>query len=178
MLGLQRPARERASRRASSARESSTRRAESPSRRPVAPPRPSPQRGDAPSPRRRVARDGAGAARQRTQAADDGLSNLDALPLVERWLHERGKLQAVGQEAPLFYTLKGMPADPATPGTCSVKAGRSGAARASAQPGGRTRTRWRDHARNPATAWKQLAHHDGELPQTLGGSGCDSTSPR
>ena len=40
------------------------------------------------------------------------LSDLDALPLVERWLEERGKLQAVGQGAPLFCTLKGTPTDP------------------------------------------------------------------
>ena len=39
------------------------------------------------------------------------LSDLDALPLVERWLEERGKLQAVGQGAPLFCTLKGTPTD-------------------------------------------------------------------
>jgi len=37
---------------------------------------------------------------------------LDALPLVERWLEERGKLQAVGQGAPLLCTLKGTPTDP------------------------------------------------------------------
>ena len=35
------------------------------------------------------------------------LSDLDALPLVERWLKERGKLAAVGQGAPLLCTLKG-----------------------------------------------------------------------
>jgi len=40
------------------------------------------------------------------------LSDLDALPLVERWLEERGKLQAVGQGAPLLCTLKGTPTDP------------------------------------------------------------------
>lgn len=40
------------------------------------------------------------------------LSDLDVLPLVERWLEERGKLQAVGQGAPLFCTLKGTPTDP------------------------------------------------------------------
>ena len=40
------------------------------------------------------------------------LSDLDALPLVQRWLEERGKLQAVGQGAPLFCTLKGTPTDP------------------------------------------------------------------
>jgi len=40
------------------------------------------------------------------------LSNLDALPLVERWLEEREKLQAVGEGAPLFCTLKGTPTDP------------------------------------------------------------------
>ena len=40
------------------------------------------------------------------------LSDLDALPLVERWLEERGKLQAVGPGAPLFCTLKGTPTDP------------------------------------------------------------------
>ena len=40
------------------------------------------------------------------------LSDLDALPLVERWLEERGKLQTVGQGAPLFCTLKGTPTDP------------------------------------------------------------------
>lgn len=40
------------------------------------------------------------------------LSDLDALPLVERWLEERGKLQPVGQGAPLLCTLKGTPTDP------------------------------------------------------------------
>ncbi|MCR9165515.1 MAG: tyrosine-type recombinase/integrase [Nannocystaceae bacterium] len=40
------------------------------------------------------------------------LSNLDALPLVERWLEERAKLPAVGQGAPLLCTLKGTPTDP------------------------------------------------------------------
>ena len=40
------------------------------------------------------------------------LSDLDALPLVERWLEERGKLEPVGQGAPLFCTLKGTPTDP------------------------------------------------------------------
>ncbi|MEL6741912.1 MAG: site-specific integrase, partial [Planctomycetota bacterium] len=40
------------------------------------------------------------------------LSDLDALPLVERWLEEREKLQAVGEGAPLFCTLKGTPTDP------------------------------------------------------------------
>jgi len=40
------------------------------------------------------------------------LSDLDALPLIERWLEERGKLQAVGQGAPLLCTLKGTPTDP------------------------------------------------------------------
>ena len=40
------------------------------------------------------------------------LSDLDALPLVDRWLEERGKLQAVGEGAPLFCTLKGTPTDP------------------------------------------------------------------
>lgn len=40
------------------------------------------------------------------------LSDLDALPLVERWLEECGKLQAVGEGAPLFCTLKGTPTDP------------------------------------------------------------------
>jgi len=40
------------------------------------------------------------------------LSDLDALPLVARWLEERGKLQAVGQGAPLLCTLKGTPTDP------------------------------------------------------------------
>ena len=40
------------------------------------------------------------------------LSDLDALPLVERWLEERGKLRTVGQGAPLFCTLKGTPTDP------------------------------------------------------------------
>ncbi len=39
------------------------------------------------------------------------LSDLDALPLVERWLKERGKLQSVGQGAPLLCTLKGTPTD-------------------------------------------------------------------
>ena len=40
------------------------------------------------------------------------LSDLDALPLVERWLEEREKLEAVEQGAPLFCTLKGTPTDP------------------------------------------------------------------
>ncbi len=40
------------------------------------------------------------------------LSDLDALPLVERWLAERGKLGTVGQGAPLLCTLKGTPTDP------------------------------------------------------------------
>ena len=40
------------------------------------------------------------------------LSDLDALPLLERWLEQRGKLQAVRQGAPLFCTLKGTPTDP------------------------------------------------------------------
>ncbi len=40
------------------------------------------------------------------------LSDLDALPFVERWLEERGKLQALGQGAPLLCTLKGTPTDP------------------------------------------------------------------
>ncbi|MGH1348747.1 MAG: tyrosine-type recombinase/integrase [Nannocystales bacterium] len=40
------------------------------------------------------------------------LSNLDALPLVERWLEKRGKLPAVGQGAPLLCTLKGTATDP------------------------------------------------------------------
>ena len=40
------------------------------------------------------------------------LSDLDALPLVERWLEERGKLATVGQGASLFCTLKGTPTDP------------------------------------------------------------------
>ena len=40
------------------------------------------------------------------------LSDLDALPFVERWLEERGKLQAVGKGAPLLCTLKGTPTDP------------------------------------------------------------------
>ena len=40
------------------------------------------------------------------------LSDLDALPLVERWLEERGKLAAAGEGAPLFCTLKGTPTDP------------------------------------------------------------------
>ncbi|MGH1349012.1 MAG: tyrosine-type recombinase/integrase [Nannocystales bacterium] len=40
------------------------------------------------------------------------LSDLDALPLIERWLEERGKLQAVGQGASLLCTLKGTPTDP------------------------------------------------------------------
>jgi len=40
------------------------------------------------------------------------LSDLDALPLVERWLEERAKLPAVGQGAPLLCTLKGTPTDP------------------------------------------------------------------
>jgi site-specific recombinase XerD len=40
------------------------------------------------------------------------LSDLDALPLVERWLEERGKLQAVGEGAPLLCTLKGTATDP------------------------------------------------------------------
>ena len=39
------------------------------------------------------------------------LSDLDALPLVERWLEERGRLEAVGQGAPLFCTLRGTPTD-------------------------------------------------------------------
>ena len=39
------------------------------------------------------------------------LSDLDALPLVDRWLEERGKLQTVGQGAPLFCTLRGTPTD-------------------------------------------------------------------
>lgn len=39
-------------------------------------------------------------------------SGLDALPLVEGWLEERGKLQAVEQGAPLLCTLKGTPTDP------------------------------------------------------------------
>ncbi|MCR9165973.1 MAG: tyrosine-type recombinase/integrase [Nannocystaceae bacterium] len=40
------------------------------------------------------------------------LSDLDALPLVERWLEERRKLQTVGEGAPLLCTLKGTPTDP------------------------------------------------------------------
>jgi hypothetical protein len=40
------------------------------------------------------------------------LSDLDALPLVERWLEERGKLQTVGEGAPLLCTLKGTQTDP------------------------------------------------------------------
>jgi len=40
------------------------------------------------------------------------LSNLDALPLIERWLEERGKLLTVGQGAPILCTLKGTPTDP------------------------------------------------------------------
>ena len=40
------------------------------------------------------------------------LSDLDALPLVERWLNERAKLPAVGKGAPLLCTLKGTPTDP------------------------------------------------------------------
>ena len=40
------------------------------------------------------------------------LSDLDALPLIERWLEERGKLAAVGQGVPLLCTLKGTPTDP------------------------------------------------------------------
>ncbi len=40
------------------------------------------------------------------------LSDLDVLPLIERWLEERGKLQAVGQGAPLLCTLKGTSTDP------------------------------------------------------------------
>ena len=40
------------------------------------------------------------------------LSDLDALPLVERWLEERGKLKTVGRGAPLFCTLKGTTTDP------------------------------------------------------------------
>ncbi|MGH1348711.1 MAG: tyrosine-type recombinase/integrase [Nannocystales bacterium] len=40
------------------------------------------------------------------------LSDLDALPLVQRWLEERGKLEAVGQGTPLLCTLKGTPTDP------------------------------------------------------------------
>ena len=40
------------------------------------------------------------------------LSDLDALPFVERWLEERGKREAVGQGAPLLCTLKGTATDP------------------------------------------------------------------
>ncbi len=40
------------------------------------------------------------------------LSDLDALPAVERWLEERGKLETVAQGAPLLCTLKGTPTDP------------------------------------------------------------------
>ena len=40
------------------------------------------------------------------------LSDLDALPLVERWLEKRGKLQTVVEGTPLFCTLKGTPTDP------------------------------------------------------------------
>ena len=40
------------------------------------------------------------------------LSDLDALPLVECWLKERGKLPALGQGASLFCTLKGTATDP------------------------------------------------------------------
>jgi integrase len=40
------------------------------------------------------------------------LSDLDALPLVKQWLDEREKLQAVGEGAPLFCTLRGTPTDP------------------------------------------------------------------
>ncbi len=40
------------------------------------------------------------------------LSDLDALPLVERWLRERGSLNAVRQGAPLLCTLKGTATDP------------------------------------------------------------------
>ena len=40
------------------------------------------------------------------------LSDLDALPLVKRWLEERGKLEAVGQGAPLLCTLRGTATDP------------------------------------------------------------------
>ena len=54
-----------------------------------------------------------GTAWEGAQAADTTvLSDLDALPLVERWLEERGKLRTVGQGAPLFCTLKGTPTDP------------------------------------------------------------------
>lgn len=40
------------------------------------------------------------------------LSDLDALPLIERWLEERENLGAVAQGAPLFCTLKATPTDP------------------------------------------------------------------
>jgi len=39
------------------------------------------------------------------------LSDLDALPLVERWLEERGRLTTVEEGAPLFCTLRGTPTD-------------------------------------------------------------------
>lgn len=64
------------------------------------------------------------------------LSDLDALPLAERWFEERGKLKAVGQGVPLLCTLKGTPTDPSYTrhllpgawGTMEPKAALSGAA--------------------------------------------------
>ncbi|MGH1342093.1 MAG: tyrosine-type recombinase/integrase [Nannocystales bacterium] len=90
------------------------------------------------------------------------LSDLDALLLVERWLEEREKLQAVGEGAPQFCTLKGTATDPSyTRHLLPRLAKRTGLERR-VHPDGLRHTHAADlaHAGVPVLAiQQQLGHH-------------------
>ena len=99
------------------------------------------------------------------------LSDLDALPLIELWLEERGKLQAVGQGAPLLCTLRGTPTDPSYARHLLPRLAKRAGLERRVHPHGLRHTHAADLAlagvpvlAHPAAAWAHLPRHNRELP--------------